>query len=193
MTFELSLEEFKNIQRERTEVEEEKLKSLRLLLKIFWRKVYPNLEYDVFLKGYSNIGYFENLGFYAVVDVGSDDISIYTYGTNLNEVFEIILKSVLFEYSMDYENKNRKDLQKDFETRFKGIKYSQGLYVVEYALDMWNKFYEGNIPDSIIEHYEKYLNTHWKLDDMVWFYDKETHHINQKEKDKIMQYCGVPN
>ena len=27
------------------------------------RKVYPNLEYEVFLRGYSNIGYFENIGF----------------------------------------------------------------------------------------------------------------------------------
>ena len=190
MSLELGLEQFKNIERERTEQEEGKLKSLRLLLKEFWRKVYPNLEYEVFLRGYSNIGYFENIGFYILIDVGSDDKIINIYGNDLEGAFISIVKAVLLEFSMDYENKNKKELQSDFQNRFKGIKYAQGLYFVEHALEKWSQFYGNNIPDSIIKHYEDYINIHFKIgDEMVWSYDKEEKKFTQKEKDKVINLC----
>ena len=192
MTLELSLEQFQSINRKRTEGEEEELKKLRLMLKKFWQKVYPNLEYEFFLSGYSNIGYFENIGFYVEVDASSDDKIINTYGNDLEGAFVSIIKAVLLEYSMDYENKNRKELQTNFETRFKGIKYAQGLYFAEYALEKWNQYYEDNIPDLIIEHYENYLNTCFKRgDDMVWSYNREENKFVYKEKDKVKEMPGI--
>lgn len=192
MFLELSLEQFQSIKRGRTEGEEEELKKLRLMLKKFWQKVYPNLEYEVFLSGYSNIGYFENIGFYVELDASSDDKIINTYGNDLEGAFVSISKAVLLECSMDYENKNRKDLQADFENRFKGVKYAQGLYFVEYALEKWNQYYGDNIPDSIIEHCEDYLNTYFKRgDDMVWSYDRTLNKFIYKEKDKIKEMPGI--
>lgn len=185
MSLELSLEQFQSIKRERTEGEEEELKKLRLLLKDFWCKVYPNLEYEVFLRGYSNIGYFENIGFYVELDASSNDKIINIYGNDLEGAFISIVKAVLLEFSMDYENKNKKELQADFENRFKGIKYAQGLYFVEHALEKWSQFYGNNMPDFIIEHYENYLNTHFKRgNDMVWSYDRLLTKFIYKEKDK---------
>ena len=87
MNLELSLEQFQSINRKRTEGEEEELKKLRLMLKKFWQKVYPNLEYEVFLRGYSNIGYFENIGFYVEVDASSDEKIINTYGNDFEGAF----------------------------------------------------------------------------------------------------------
>ena len=66
-------------------------------------------------------------------------------------------------------------------------RYFQCLYFAEYALDNWNKYYDGNIPEKIIKYYENYLNNIWWSieQSVIWTYNLETKKFDYTKKEKV--------
>ena len=66
-------------------------------------------------------------------------------------------------------------------------KYIRTLPMVEYALDKFDKYYDGKIPDEIIKYYEDYLtNIGWSKDQGIkWLYNPELKQMTPERRVRL--------
>ena len=162
----------------------------------FYQKVYGDDNYNAFLIYYLSIGYLEDYGYYATTDADRGCKNIINLGEKVDDAFVSFINDSLFSYAVDFECTNRDKLKKDFANRFGDMEYFHCLYYAEYELNQWSKYYDGNIPNNIIEEYEKYLNS-ILLDDKGkrnWIFDIEQGLFTYKDnKDKKVRELKANN
>lgn len=173
-------------ERKQSKMEKKKLKEFKMLIKDFCKKVYGDDNYNSFLINYASIGYLEDYGYYTITDADRGYCDVFNFGENINEAFKNIIIDVLFNHSINYEFENREILEQDFIKRF-DIEYFGCLYFAENSLKHWNKYYDGNIPDNIINYYENYLNSIWwsEENNINWSFNLDTKKFNYKINTKI--------
>ena len=174
------------------------MKEVYKYIKEFIKKT--NLSKDLSYKPYALISpsYLDNYGFYELVDVDRGYFDLIPLGENIQEVINYSINKMLSMLSHDYEFKNRQRLNKEFAERFEDFnfkplynldsnRYFSCLHFAEYAIDKWDKYYNGNLPDEIVIYYENYLNNIWwtKEQHVVWNYDKVNKKFNCKKNVKI--------
>ena len=159
-------------ERKETEVEKSKYEELSSMIGNFYKKVYGDDNYKYFLIDYLSIGYLEDYGYYATTDADRGYRNIINLGEKLEDAFVNLVGDALFTYAIVFEWTNRRELVRDYISRFGNTEYNQSLSFAEYALNQWSKYYDGNIPNNIIKLYEEYLNsillddrgkTNWKF------------------------------
>ena len=196
MTVELLNKYFFN--HKQTKNERKKCKDLYNMFKYFTKKVYGENE-DIF--SYNEwFGYLDEYGYYILVDGDPGKCLPYleNYGIDKDIAFYQIISRFLDLNSHYYEFNNRSELEKDFVNRFGEFDFKPlyGLernryfgcnYFAEYAMDKWDKYYDGSVPEKIIEDYEKYLNDIWwsKEQGVMWNYDINNKKFNCQRNQKI--------
>ena len=181
-----------------TKNEMKKMKEVYKYVKKFIQKT--KLSKDLSYKPYALISpsYLDNYGYYELVDVDRGYFDLIPLGENIQEVINYSINKMLSMLSHDYEFKNRQRLNKEFAERFEDFnfkplynldsnRYFSCLHFAEYAIDKWDKYYNGNLPDEIVIYYENYLNNIWwtKEQHVVWNYDKVNKKFNCKKNVKI--------
>ena len=147
----------------------------RMILK-FYQKVFNKeqriITRDIFDYDFFNYGYIDDYGYYTIHDGGNGYYTVICYGEDINKAFINACQSIIDKNAKEEEIKNHREIKKIYKNRF-GRKY-QELYFTNYALSKWNDFYEGNIPNEIINNYLNELaNNH--IDSS---YDKSTHELS---------------
>ena len=186
-----------------TKLEMQKEIELYKMFKEFNKKVHDDEE-DIF--SYDEwFEYLENFGYYILVDGDPGKCLPYldSYGLEKEKAFISIINNYLSMNAIRYELDNRKKLSNDFQERF-GIygfnildkkfnsleffdNYFTCLYFLEYNIDKWDKYYDGNIPVDMIKYYEEDLNNNWwsKEKNLTWEYDSNTKKFNCKRNIKV--------
>ena len=172
----------KYFMKDSSENEKTKLEELYERVSLFMQKVFEE-EYKP-SKDYW-FGYLDNYGYYQMDDFDRGWFELFNLGEDIDRVVFEVLDQLLYERSSEYEQNNREQLQREFNERFAdqyfrplfnlNNKYARVLPMVEYALDKFDQYYDGKIPNSIIKHYEDYLtNIGWSKDQGIrWVYDSD--------------------
>ena len=187
--------------------EEERKNTIIIRLKIleFIRKVnhddnlrvpeldtYEMYDYITDKYPYYGINYLENIGYISKCNYDRDLVNVYFYGTTLEEAF----KRAIVEYSLDnahvYELHNREQLNQDYSNRFldgsvKKDDYHGPFFFAELSLQTLREYYEDNIPEDIINMFEKYTKDIANIDVQ---YDYESNGF-VKPKTKIRKFHKV--
>lgn len=173
--------------RKQNDFEEKKLEELSVLINDFCKKVFGKDNFDFSSVIYTVVSYLENYGYYAISDIDRGHMEIFNFGEDLDKAFKNIIINVLFIYSINYEFENRKKLENDFIHRFDNIEYFGCLYFAEDSIKYWNKYYDSNIPDDIINYYENYLNDIYlsKENNISWDFDSDKKLFNCKKQAKV--------
>lgn len=173
--------------RKTTEHEEQKMDELKTKMRAFAKKV------GISDCGLELAGYLDDYGYYKLWDEHRSKIGLMYLGEDIDEVFDVCIRMTLSSISNRYEFLNRKELQNDFKIRFHDIgfvdevrtncildNYCPQFYYYEYELGIYDKYYEGNIPQEIVERYTNSLNNFWwsKEQGVKWEYDYNTKKFN---------------
>ena len=173
----------KIFEEKRSKEELDKKKMLGDMVMNFYKKVFNKINLP---KQHLSFGYIDEFGYYVLYDCdrGMIDFLEGFPCRCLEQAFKIIIMDLLFYESMNYELENRKKLIKDFSTRNKKIKYNSMLARYEYTLRLFDKYYDGIIPDDIIKTYEKKLD-YSELDNINHKYNNKTKEIDLIVNNKI--------
>lgn len=177
------------LERKLTENEQQKKEELFQLINNFINKVYSEeLSFQEFIStGYVSVSYLNDFGYYIVSDRDRGHYEVINYGEDTFIAFQKIITEFLFSHSFNYEMNNREQLKHDYKIRF-NKEYNQCLSFTEYCLNKWNIYFDNNIPNEIINYYEKYLNSvNYEQPDKIWIYNIETKSFNLKTKDIVMK------
>lgn len=126
-----------------------------------------------------SIEYREELGYISVGNFDRDEVTIFSYGKNIEEAFLNATINFEFHVYSDYELHNRQNLNKQYSERFLDGNYSEDDYHgpffwSEFALQDFRKYYGDAIPVNIIHLYEKYL---MEVENESFKYDHETNSL----------------
>ena len=156
-------------------MEQEKLSSMRSLIRDFTQKVYDE-NTNVFTYNKCRLGYLQDYGYYLLANGDRGFYYIENFGLDENLAFKNIIIELLLGLAIDYEMYNRTTLYEDFAQRFAflNIEYGSDIYFAEYCLRMLNKYYDNNIPQDIICYFENYLNAHYNSQSINWKYNPTT-------------------
>lgn len=126
-----------------------------------------------------SIVYREGLGYISVGNFDRDEVTVFSYGKNIEEAFLNATISFEFNVYSDYELHNRQNLNKQYSERFLDGNYSEDDYHgpffwSEFALQDFRKYYGDAIPENIIQFYEKYL---MEVENESFKYDHETNSL----------------
>ena len=132
---------------------------LTQLLLAFYQKTFDEnakaITHEMFDPNFKTYIYVDGCGYYAIKYGHKYDTKHYP---SLNEAFINIAEIMLHKKSADYERKNHKELKRDFKKRFENQKYIFLIAEYEYELSKWNKYFDGNIPEEVIDGYDKGVN-----------------------------------
>lgn len=126
------------------------------------------------------LGYTENYGYYALEDDGGGFYSV-PYGLpneNIDTAVMMIIRRIIWFWSLEFERINRSELKKDYESRFSeyGFLYEGCLYYAEFCLSVWKILFDNVIPEEVIEFYEACMNdlsSLVKITSCIWKYNAE--------------------
>lgn len=126
-----------------------------------------------------SIEYREELGYISVGNFDRDEVTVFSYGKNIEEAFLNATINFEFHVYSDYELHNRQNLNKQYSERFLDGNYSEDDYHgpffwSEFALQDFRKYYGDAIPVNIIHFYEKYL---MEVENESFKYDHETNSL----------------
>lgn len=126
-----------------------------------------------------SIEYREELGYISVGNFDRDEVTVFSYGKNIEEAFLNATINFEFHVYSDYELHNRQNLNKQYSARFLDGNYSEDDYHgpffwSEFALQDFRKYYGDAIPVNIIHFYEKYL---MEVENESFKYDHETNSL----------------
>ena len=151
----------------------------------FYQKTYKegttHLSYAMFDFDFYGFGYNINDGYYIVDYDTSNSFIMMSYGEDIEGAFIYLANKILDKNRMEYERENRKSIKKDYNTRFSKVKYYDRLLKAEYDLTRWNKYYEGNVPEELIELYLKYINNTYGLYEANGYFEYENNAIVYKD------------
>ena len=164
---------YKRIRNENELIKEIQLS--RLILK-FYQKVYDEkqkvINRDIFDYDFFNYGYIEDYGYYTINDGNNGYYIVICYGEDINKAFINIVESIINKNAKESEIKNHREIKRIYKKRFGSPKNYKELYYTNYALSKWNKFYDGNIPNQIVDMYLNKLDSSLKNDITSVNYDK---------------------
>lgn len=187
------------VDRKRTEFEKSKELEVYNMVFDFFKKTFnisvDNFKNLIYRMGYFSFGgYLDNYGFYSLSDADRGYYDIEYYGEDINVAFYRLVDDILFDFAYDNERENRRKNMIDFDTRFDGKdnKYFPSLYETEYMIDKWDKYYEGNIPEYIINYYEEQINDFvWSQENNVyWGYNRETRKFESIKRHNKIKKLG---
>ena len=126
------------------------------------------------------LGYTENYGYYALEYDGGVFYSV-PYGLpneNIDTAVMMIIRRIIWFWSLEFERINRSELKKDYESRFSeyGFMYEGCLYYAEFCLSVWKILFDNVIPEEVIEFYEACMNdisSLVKITSCIWKYNAE--------------------
>ena len=146
---------------EKTPNEIEKQKELSRLVLDFYNKVFnkniKNICHDLFDYDFGTYDYLDNYGYYVI----TYDYHNYYYIEHYDDIygaFVSVARKILTKKSRVYEMKNHKSLKKDFKNRFGDMMYNCFVPMYEYELSKWAIYFDGNIPEEIINRYCEIIN-----------------------------------
>ena len=146
-----------------TDNEKQKAESLKKRLFEFIKIVRENDNIQNFeYYPESNIHYFEDIGYIALVNTDRDIVDVYFYGRTENEAFLNAIIDYELSYNINVEKNNRKKLNEDYSKRFlnnvtSDNDYHGPFFFAELSLKDFKKYYGENIPEDIINYYELHL------------------------------------
>lgn len=105
-------------ERKETEFEKSKYEELYNMISTFYKKVYGDDNYKYFLIDYLSIGYLEDYGYYATTDADRGYRNIINLGEKLEDAFVNLVGDALFTYAIVFEWTNRRELVRDYISRF---------------------------------------------------------------------------
>ena len=150
---------FKKYFLQRIRNENELLKELALskMFLNFYQKVFnPNqkqVAYGMFDFDFFGYGYIDDYGYYTIHDGNNGYYVVTCYDDNINKAFINVAQSCIDRNAKFEEIQNRKEIKKMYKNRFGCLKNYRELYYINYALIKWNDFYDGKIPNEIVEAY----------------------------------------
>ena len=127
------------------------------------------------------LGYTENYGYYALEDNGRGHYSV-PYGLpseNIDTAVMMIIRRIIWFWSLEFERINRSELKKDYKSRFSKyglFLYDGFVYYAEFCLRVWKIFFDNVIPEEVIEFYEACMNdisSLAKKASYIWKYNSE--------------------
>lgn len=111
------------------------LDELKTNINMFFNKVY-----------YSNKDYVEDLYF-------SDKIGFFVINNNCPNIIAKDKNTAFMVYVM---NKLQYDAEKSFEKM--DLNCNKYIYIAKYSLLMWQKYYDGILPEEIEYYYQEFIN-----------------------------------
>ena len=153
----------------RIRTKNERNKEILMYSKIidFTTKVYPDILKDIpkgLFNYYEIFGYLDNYGYYVISNIPGDrgPFSI-DYGTDIDEAFMRIIDEYIIRNFKEESNNN------NLENFFQEESEERWVAYYNYYLDKWKKYYDGIIPERIIEFYQDKINK--TRQDDSWYYD----------------------
>ena len=151
----------------------------------FYKKVFNNevnyINNCIFSFDFYTYGYNLSDGYYVIYSGYSGYYEVITYKNNIDNAFMDIMANIIERQSYENVYNNRAYIEKEYKDRFGNINILWNIYESEYALDKLDKYYDGNIPEQIIN---KYLNK-IKIENGLVYYDIENKEIIIKKQTKI--------
>lgn len=177
-------------QRIRTENELTREIQLSRMVRKFYQKVFNKeqniINRDIFDYDFFNYGYIEDYGYYTINDGGNGYYTVTCYEEDINKAFINICQSIIDKNAKYEEKKNHREIKKIYKNRYGKSKNYQELFLTNYALAKWNEYYDGSIPEEIVDMYLNRLNINEnnKLD-----YDLSNEEliVNQKAKTRKLK------
>ena len=123
-----------------------------------YHKRHSDRKYD------DKIHYREGIGYISIAHTDRDEMDIYGWGQNEEEVFINAVTEYAFRSGDYYEYGNRQTLREDFKNRFPNEEYCGVFYFVEYAFKQLKRYYGDNIPEIIVQYLEKRFNYEYRFD-----------------------------
>ncbi len=171
--------------KDKREEELSKEKELSDLILNFYKKVYDkkakSIDSNYFSFDFNSYGYNISDGYYAIYGGKYGYYEVVIFKDNIKEIFISIAESIIEKNSYYNVEENKKRIKSEYIDRFGNYDYIWKLYETEYTLDKWNKYYDGNIPQELID---KYINR-IKIDNAVVSYNSNTLEINVDKEIKI--------
>ena len=175
------------VKREKTDNEIKKETIIIKLILDFYQKVYDKemkeLDNDIFDFDLCDFGYIDNYGYYVINYDNWGYYLVHCYGEDLLEIFSTLVRSVLNAKRRNYLCKNRKIIKNEYRNRFRHFKNYDVIFNAEYDLDKWNKYYNDEIPEEIINRYNDYVNNNYYL-------SKVNNILEYDKKYKIFKYTS---
>ena len=163
----------------------EKTKSLKNRIVEYIKTVSGNEPSDYFYyTPECHIKYMESLGYVSIFSFNGF-YEIYYYGTTEDEAF----MNAIIDYEMgngrDFELHHRDELNKEYQERFAEepiSNYHGPFFFAEHSLQGLRKFYKNEIPEVIVEAFERYLE---EVERKSYKYDTSVNRfVKKKEKHK---------
>ena len=151
----------------------------------FYRKVFDKNaeEMNLFMFGFNFLGagYEPGKGYYIIYDSAYGYHEVVLYGENQEAAFVAIISNIIEKKSQKNLFDNKESIIEEYSQRFAGVNNVCPMYHVEYVLDKFDKYYDGDIPQVIVDKYLRSV----KYDGMVVAkYDEKNKKILLVEKEE---------
>ncbi len=180
-------------------IEIAKEKELSGLILDFYQTIFDKdvnaISYLMFDNTFVTYGYLDNYGYY---EIDYDNHDFYVQGPieTKEEIFIMVIKKILKKKSEFFEKNNRKELKREFKSRFGNIDYTDDLPRYEYELKKWARYFKDekwmtqfkeDMPQMVIDTYNKSINLNYSFssNQMRLAYDETTHQFVSQSKEKI--------
>ena len=169
----------------KTEIELNKQKVLTDLILSFYKKVYNNevskVSTDMFYYDLLKYGYNLDDGYYIIYGGRHGYYELVVFKDNIDGIFINTIESIIEKHSSDNIYHNKASINEEYIKRFGNINNIWQIYNIEYILDKWNKYYDGNIPQELLDKYLNKIN----IDNMLVSYDMVKKEITLSKQIKI--------
>ena len=150
-------------ERKLNEYEEEKVKEVYDKINSFLEKE------NITNHNYVTISYLEDFGYYGKSYSDRGHFDIVPLGEDSNEAFIYTIDDILFVLYHNVELYNRREIQEEFYKKFGDIEYDSTLFPNERSLLKWKDYYDGNLPQRIIDYYEGSANGIWNKENNNYY------------------------
>lgn len=171
------------INKERTATEIEKIDQLSKLVVSFYQKVYDskthNVNYSMFDFDFRTYGYLEDYGYY-IIDYDMKNYYFIQHLEDIHDAFIAVARRIMYKKYEEHVHVNHKEIKKNLKTRSNDIKSFSAIYQYEYELSKWSKYFDGEVPQALIDMYNKLAN-------MTYYASSQKLSFEYDELQKIFQ------
>ncbi len=160
---------------DRTKNEQRKTVELSNLVLAFYQKVFDvyedNSSYIHFPYDFLDYGYLENYGYYVVRDGNWHYYTVTCHGEDISEAVIDMAKSIINAKASSKLNKDRQEIKNNIKKQFNSTEKYEDIFRTEYALKIWDTYFEGKTPEELVKYYEFILNNY--QENSIFKYDSE--------------------
>ena len=176
---------YHNESKSNLELEKEKL--LNILILNFYNKVFDSniskINLDIFPFDFYGYGYNTSDGYYIIYGGLHNQYEVATFKDDINCVFIEIAEKIIERKSFDNVYNNRKMLRADYKERFGNVNYLWQIYESEYTIDKFDKYYDGSIPEELLNKYINRIN----IEGIIYDKNNKEIKIDKQEKRRKLQ------